>query len=53
MLAAEKEIIKAKQEAAVAWAEGLEVAGKAFVVEVVDVEGDVKAMDAAMKVPKV
>jgi len=49
VLAAEKEMIKAKQEAAVQWAQGLDVSGKAFVVEVVDVEGDVKAMDAAMR----
>jgi len=50
VLAAEKELIKAKTEGAVEWAKSLDVAGKPFMVEVVDVEGDVKAMDAAMKV---
>jgi len=49
VLAAEKEKAKAKAAAAITWAEGLDVSGK-FVVEDVDVEGDVKALDAAMKV---
>uniref|UniRef100_A0A6U4ZAK0 Alanine--tRNA ligase n=3 Tax=Hemiselmis andersenii TaxID=464988 RepID=A0A6U4ZAK0_HEMAN len=49
VIAAEKELVKAKAAAAEAWAKGLDVSGKKFVVEVVDVEGDVKAMDTAMK----
>lgn len=49
VLAAEKERAKAKAAAAVTWAESVDVTGK-FVVEDVDVEGDVKALDAAMKV---
>jgi alanyl-tRNA synthetase len=49
VLAAEKEQAKAKAAAAVTWAGSVDVSGK-FVVEVVDVDGDVKALDAAMKV---
>ena len=49
VIAAEKEIAKAKAAAAVQWAKTLDVAGKKYIVEVVDVEGDVKALDAAMK----
>ena len=50
VLAAEKEALKAKLAAAEAWATELSVAGRAAVVEVVDVDGDVKALDNAMKV---
>lgn len=49
VLAKEKELLKAKTDAAVLWAQSLDVSGKKFVVEVVDVDGDVKALDAAMK----
>jgi len=49
VLAAEKEMAKAKADAAVKWAESMDVAGKNFIVDVVDVNGDAKAIDAAMK----
>lgn len=49
VLSAEKEKAKAKAAAAVTWADTVDVSGK-FVMEVVDVDGDVKALDAAMKV---
>lgn len=49
VLAAEKELAKAKTAAAITWAESVDVSGK-YIVETVDVEGDVKALDAAMKV---
>jgi len=48
VLAWEKQVIKEKTDSALRWAEALEVGGK-FVVEEVDVDGDVKAIDAAMK----
>eukprot|EP00292_Cryptomonas_paramecium_P002063 CAMPEP_0113686664 /NCGR_PEP_ID=MMETSP0038_2-20120614/15427_1 /TAXON_ID=2898 /ORGANISM="Cryptomonas paramecium" /LENGTH=975 /DNA_ID=CAMNT_0000607035 /DNA_START=18 /DNA_END=2945 /DNA_ORIENTATION=- /assembly_acc=CAM_ASM_000170 len=50
VLAAEKEQLKIKTEAAVQWAETLTVAeGTRYLVQVVDVDGDTKAVDAAMK----
>lgn len=49
VLAAEKEAAKAKAAAAITWAENVDVSGKSVVLEV-DVEGDIKALDAAMKV---
>ena len=49
VLAHEKEKAKAKAAAAITWAEALDVSGKFLVCEC-DVEGDVKALDAAMKV---
>ena len=49
VLAAEKEALKAKIAAATTWAESVDVSAK-FVVLAVDVDGDVKGLDAAMKV---
>ena len=49
VLAAEKEALKAKIAAATTWAESVDVSAK-FVVLSVDVDGDIKGLDAAMKV---
>ena len=50
VLAAEKETVRIKTEAALKWVEGLALGAETrHLVEVVDVDGDTKAVDAAMK----